>query len=48
MNSIDGRISKLEHQLGIARNAPRYLLILTDRDLESNAMPRFSQLGKRD
>jgi hypothetical protein len=35
MNSIDARLSKLEHRLGIARNAPRYLLVLTDRDLES-------------
>ncbi len=35
MNSIDTRLSKLEHRLGIARNAPRYLLVLTDRDLES-------------
>jgi hypothetical protein len=28
MRSIDGRLSKLEHRLGIARNAPRYLLIM--------------------
>lgn len=35
MRSIDGRISKLEHRLGIARNAPRYLVVLSDRDLES-------------
>jgi hypothetical protein len=35
MRSTDGRISKLEHRLGIARHAPKYLLILTDRDLES-------------
>jgi hypothetical protein len=35
MKSIDGRISKLEDRLGIAHNAPRYLVILTDRDLES-------------
>ena len=35
MRSLDGRINKLEHRLGIARNAPRYLVILTDRDLES-------------
>ena len=33
MRSIDGRLSKLEHRLGIAGNAPKYLLILTDRDL---------------
>ena len=31
MKSIDGRLSKLEHRFGIA--APRYLVIVTDRDL---------------
>jgi hypothetical protein len=35
MKSIDGRLSKLEGRFGIARSAPRYLLILTDRDPES-------------
>ncbi len=35
MNSIDARLGKLEHRFGIARSAPKYLLILTDRDLES-------------
>ena len=35
MKTIDGRLSKLEHRFGIAHNAPIYLLILTDRDLES-------------
>jgi hypothetical protein len=35
MKSIDGRLGKLEHRFGIARSAPKYLLILTDRDLES-------------
>ena len=35
MRSIDAWLGKLEHRLGIARNAPKYLLILSDRDLES-------------
>jgi hypothetical protein len=35
MNSIDARLGKLENWFGIARSAPSYLLILTDRDLES-------------
>jgi hypothetical protein len=35
MKSIDGRLSKLEHRFGVARSAPRYLFILSDRDLES-------------
>ena len=30
MRSIDGRLSKLEDRLGMARNAPRYLVILID------------------
>jgi hypothetical protein len=35
MRNIDGRLSKLEHRLGIARSAARYLLIVMDagRDL---------------
>jgi len=30
LRSIDGRLSKLEHRLGITRSETRYLLILTD------------------
>jgi hypothetical protein len=30
MRSIDGQLSKLEHRLGVTRNAPRYLLVLRD------------------
>lgn len=33
MRSIDGRLSKLEQRLGIAGTAPRYLIILNDREL---------------
>jgi hypothetical protein len=35
MKTIDRRLGKLERRFGIARNGPIYLLILTDRDLES-------------
>lgn len=35
MKTIDRRLGKLERGFGIARNGPIYLLILTDRDLES-------------
>jgi hypothetical protein len=35
MRTIDRRLGKLERRFGIARNGPIYLLILTDRDLES-------------
>ncbi len=34
MRSIDGRLSKLEYRLGIARKAPRYLLIVMDAGRE--------------
>jgi hypothetical protein len=34
MRSIDGRLNKLEYRLGIARNAPRYLLIVMDAGRE--------------
>jgi hypothetical protein len=34
MKSIDGRVSKLENQFGIARSAPRYLLMLMDAGRE--------------
>jgi len=34
MSSINGRIGKLEETLGIARNTPRFLLILMDAGQE--------------
>jgi hypothetical protein len=34
MRSIDGRLSKLEHRLGITSTAPRYLLIVMDSGAE--------------
>jgi hypothetical protein len=33
MRAIDGRLSKLEQRFGIAGTAPRYLIILNDREL---------------
>ena len=33
MRSIEGRLCKLEQRLGIAGTAPRYLVILNDREL---------------
>ncbi len=30
MKSIDGRLGKLEHRFGIARSAPRYLIIMIE------------------
>jgi hypothetical protein len=32
MKSIDGRLSKLEHRLGIAGSGPRYLITLIEGD----------------
>jgi hypothetical protein len=34
MRSIDGRLNNLEYRLGIARDAPRYLLIVMDAGRE--------------
>ena len=34
MKNFEGRLSKLEHRVGIGGGAARYLVILTDRDLE--------------
>ena len=48
MNSIDGRLSKLEDRLGMSRNAPRYLLILMDagRELGSPADDYIARLDE--
>ena len=33
MNHVVRRINKMEHRFGTARDAPSYVLIMTDRDL---------------
>ena len=35
MKTIGRRLSKLEHRFGLARNGPRYMMILSERGLEN-------------
>jgi len=44
--SIESRINKLEHRFGTARDAARYIVILTDRDLSDDEEAYIEMLHK--
>src|SRR5512141_2796643 len=46
MKIIDGRLSKLEDRFVIARSAPSYLLILTDREVPQAGRRLVSRVWK--
>ena len=46
MKNFEGRLNKLEHRFGIGGGAARYLVILTDRDLEPADEDAYVQILK--
>jgi len=44
MKNIDGRLNNLERKFGIAGNEEKYVMILTDRDIEDAKQDAYVQI----